>query len=545
MSDPGGTPLGMQPPPEPLLAADDIQGNIIPGFMKPYMALAVLSIDDVAAARKWIGLIADRITTLRQSMVSRVKVRRHRTLQPTRELLGTIPEDVRDAFVNIGFSYDALKKLVGSSSVEDFEDEAFRAGLPARAALLGDPVDPSAEGNPANWVVGKPGTSPDVMLVFQADYEKDLVALLEDVKQNATQNGMTLEYEERGYKLNPDGTSKEHFGIKDGISQPGVRGVVEGGPEKYITPRTIAAEAVPETYMYGLPGQYLVWPGEFVFGYPAQGADPLVPGNVNAPGPPWSHNGSYLVFRRLRQDVVSFWRFAKEQANILSTEPGFEGMDPIRLAASLFGRWPSGAPVVRTPDKDIPELGADRLANNHFGYASATAPLPLNEGGMTNHFPEAPADPIGLACPLAAHTRKVNTREVSNDQGGRRASFDRRLLRRGLSYGSPLDDQTGTDPENGNRGLLFISYQASITDQFEFLCHSWMNDNDAPRSPSGSDMIVGQNGRPGQGRIKTCTLLGTGGNAATLSTAKDFVIPTGGGYFFSPSVSALKDVLGT
>jgi hypothetical protein len=32
----------MAPPVEPTLAADDIQGNFIPGFMKPFMALVVM-----------------------------------------------------------------------------------------------------------------------------------------------------------------------------------------------------------------------------------------------------------------------------------------------------------------------------------------------------------------------------------------------------------------------------------------------------------------------------------------------------------------------
>jgi hypothetical protein len=34
------------------------------------------------------------------------------------------------------------------------------------------------------------------------------------------------------------------------------------------------------------------------------------------------------------------------------------------------------------------------------------------------------------------------------------------------------------------------------------------------------------------------------GQAATVTSTADVVIPTGGGYFFSPSISALRDVLG-
>jgi deferrochelatase/peroxidase EfeB len=249
---------------------------------------------------------------------------------------------------------------------------------------------------------------------------------------------MKVLYEERGEKL--DAIGAEHFGFQDGISQPGVRGRLSDGPTDYVTPRTIDPTAVPETWMYGLPGQYLVWPGEFVFGYPGQGADPLLP------------------FRRLRQDVAAFWAFAIEQAQALAQQPGFEGMTPTRLASNLIGRWQSGAPVSRTPDQDIPKLGADRLANNHFGFASDSTALPLS-GGSTNHYPEAGGDPIGLTCPMVAHIRKVNSRDAGNDQGGRRASFSRRLLRRGLPFGPPLPDPQGPDPADGNRGLLFVSYQ--------------------------------------------------------------------------------------
>jgi hypothetical protein len=38
-------------------------------------------------------------------------------------------------------------------------------------------------------------------------------------------------------------------------------------------------------------------------------------------------------------------------------------------------------------------------------------------------------------------------------------------------------------------------------------------------------------------------VFGRGAATATLTTMQDFVIPTGGGYFFSPSVSALNEVL--
>jgi Dyp-type peroxidase family len=545
------------PPTEPILDGDQIQGNAVPGFMKPHMAVAALAIDDVAKAKTWCGDVAPTVTTLAQANVSHEKVREHRGLGPERAeeaRLGTVPDDVDDAWTNLGVSCAGLTKLLGGGAfagdVGAFADDGFQNGLAARSALLGDPTDPTAEGNPANWVVGGPENAADVVVVVAADRAKRCSELLREVLAHATGSGLSLVYEQHGNKL--DRIGKEHFGFQDGVSQPGVRGRLSEASDSFVTPREIDPEDVPDAWLYGLPGQYLVWPGEFVFGYPKSGADPLTPGQVNLPGPSWSRNGSYLVYRRLRQDVAAFWRFVTAYAEGLATRPGFEGITPDWLAARIVGRWPSGAPVSRLPDHDERALGVDRLANNNFGYAAPAEAVPLKDGGTSNHWPEAAADPVGLTCPMAAHIRKVNARETPNDLGGRRASFSRRILRRGLPYGKRLEDPLGPDPENGNRGLLFVSYQASIADQFEFLCTSWMGSPTNPRSPSGFDMLIGQNGSPGGNRVRSSVVFGANGAQATLSTllppdalsAVDFVIPTGGGYFFSPSIDALKNVLG-
>ncbi|MFI0482945.1 Dyp-type peroxidase [Actinomadura sp. 9N215] len=533
------------PPQEPLLDADEIQGNVVPGFFKPHMAIAAFTIIDVVRARAWFAAVAPRVTTLRQAMKTREKVRRLRGYTATRRLetLGAIPEDVDDAWFNVAVSRPAMKRLLADGpyapDVEAFEDEGFAHGMATRSALLGDPTDPSSEGNPANWRVGGPGTEADVLLVFNADRYEACQELLAELRDDAEANGLHCFYEDEGRKLNSIG--EEHFGFQDGVSQPGVRGRYADDPKAVITPRKVDPDAIPDAWLFGLPGQYLVWPGEFVFGYPASGADPLMPGQINLPGPRWSRNGSYLVFRRLRQDVPAFHAFVRDEAERLSTQvAGFEHVTAEWLAARIVGRWPSGAPVSRLPDKDDRALGVDRLANNNFGFAAPGGPPP-SEGD--DQWPEAEADPVGLICPMAAHIRKVNARATPNDLGGRRASFSRRILRRGLPYGPPFAEN---DPgsQDADRGLLFLCYQSSISDQFEFLNAKWMGSPTAPRSPSGFDMLIGQNGEPKQGRRRTSTVFGAGAKTATLSTSVDWVVPTGGGYFFSPSISALRDVLG-
>ena len=532
-------------PPEPVLAGEEIQGNAVPGFMKPYMAVLALMIGDVRKAKRWLGDLIPSITTLTQTMESRVKVRMHRGLDAGRlTRLGPAP-DVDDAWVNLAVSRAGMAKLLAGGAHDGdlaaFTDEGFQGGLAARSALLGDPTEPSAEGNPANWRFGGPGREADLLLIFGADREEAGAALLARIAGLATAADLGVLYQESGHKL--DELGKEHFGFQDGISQPGVRGRLSADPDSYLTVRTVDPEDTPDAWLYGLPGQYLVWPGEFVFGYPGAGADPLIPGPVQLPGPAWSRNGSYLVFRRLRQDVAGFWGFADAFAQGLSARPGFEGVNAEWVASRVFGRWPSGAPLSRLPDHDDELLGADRLANNNFGYAAEGYEMPLVHGLTTKTWPQAAADPVGLVCPMSAHIRKVNARETPNDMGGRRASFNRRILRRALPFGARLADPQGADPLNGDRGLLFASYQTSIQDQFEFLCNGWANSSLRPRSPSGFDLLIGQNARPGAGRARTSTIFGQNAAAATLTAMSDFIVPTGGGYFFSPSISALREVL--
>ena len=79
-------------------------------------------------------------------------------------------------------------------------------------------------------------------------------------------------------------------------------------------------------------------------------------------------DGSFLVFRRLRQDVAEFQAFLAEESARIA------GIDPDRLAAMLVGGGRTKALAV---DPDQPEGApmADRLRVNHFGYGNDAAPI--------------------------------------------------------------------------------------------------------------------------------------------------------------------------
>jgi Dyp-type peroxidase family len=333
----------------------------------------------------------------------------------------------------------------------------------------------------------------------------------------------------------------EHFGFADGVSQPGIRGTWQGD---VITPRQLNWRnwSDPEHDLFGHPGQHLVWPGEFVLGYPGASPDPRLPGPVRTV-PAWMHNGSFLVCRRLQQHVEVFDREMARLASELRQQPGFARMTPARLKALLVGRWPSGAPLSRAPVQDSPALGRERLLNNDFRFDDA-APLrhlPTTVARRLRKLPPAPADPLGLVCPVGSHIRKLNLRDQASDVGGASATQSRRILRVGVPYDDTPIDEHG-NPGKPDRGLLFLSIQASIEDQFEFLQARWINSRVRPRGPGGNDMIVGQCAAMPD-RKRQCVIHGDGGAQALVETDKDFVTMTGGGYFFLPSLSTLRDLL--
>jgi len=527
---------------EPLLDWDDIQGNILGGFNKDHQTLIGLRFSsDLTSNKKFLSDLSKRITTLKE-VLSYKAVRARRMREE-----GSEPKDLKAVWTAAALSFDALRTL--TSEADSFTDLEFRNGLPKSSARLGDPTVQGGVNDFSQWVVGAPGSIPDVLMIVAGDDVSELRETTQLVTEASDSAGLKIIYEETGHDLshysdehNNFPSGHEHFGFKDGVSQPGIRGVLPNG--HFLTERTIQQPDPDHTGTeYAEIGKPLVCVGQFVLGH-AQQVDsaPRQPGpprplgsQPNAIAPSWAANGSFLVFRRLQQDVAGFYAFINDNVSAV----GRPDLNSQRLAAMLVGRWPSGAPVIRSPQQDDPSAAAKSVVNA-FAYGDDNGSLGL------------PNDSEGVICPVAAHIRKVNPRDGDTNLGFASATLTVRILRRGIPYGKPFDPKV-PEAKLVDRGLLFLSYQASIAKQFELLCTTWMNSGVLPQNPSshqeglGFDMLVGQQFF---GRVRSAYLRFAPAGAQDvqvtnqISKVKDWVIPTGGGYFFAPSISTMAKVLG-
>jgi Dyp-type peroxidase family len=509
------TPLRLQTAPVPVpgspaLDLDEIQGDVLIGLQKNFEQFIFFEIMDAKAFKFALRhRIAPRITTTRTVHQRELELQEHKK-HGDHSLLHLVG-------LNLGFTNNGILKLVPGA---DLKDPSFKLGAKSQAHLMGDPFDmANPQTPPTTWLQEFLSDSIHGVFLVTGETESSVNDEAHHVL-NILGSAISVVYEEMG-KLRPGlERGHEHFGWLDGVSQPGIKGLTDV-----------------------FPGQRLLDAGFFVFGYP----QPVVPPEPQPPPPDWVRNGSFMVFRRLRQLVPEFASFILDQAaHVQGTDPNGNvltvGMDPVLLGARLVGRWKSGAPLALTPSQDDTTLGKDPAQNNNFDFAD---------------------DQAQRRCPFGAHIRKTNPRE---DRTPEEIAVDpHRIIRAGIPYGPEVSEGAERD-----RGLMFVCYQTSIPNQFEFVQTKWVNNANfvfgktrpSPPNPPGENITVGFDpiisenttppaGQPptGQPQPRTGTdepipNYPTGNVRSTLNLpVQGFVVPTGGGYFFVPSISALKNEL--
>lgn len=447
------------------------------------------------------------------------------------------------ATTNMAFTYSGLKHLgVPQKSLQSFPSE-FVMGMKARRDILGDDGKSAPEHWDPIWQQEAPvdiwvSINGQSLEAVEERYQEICAVLstcsgtdgVEQVKGHA---GPNPDYQNASALYeNGRPTAKEHFGYTDGISDPYFKG--SGRNERAVVGGGKPTRAAPNTR----EGWEPLETGEFILGYRDESQEyPF------APIPRLlSFNGSFIVYRKLHENVGSFNRYIDEVGKDF---PGGKEM----LMAKFAGRWANGAPLALFPTQAEADEFAAKLANAQEQRQTATGEekvywneeyYKLRSQMVAFKYDE---DLSGARCPIGSHIRRTNPRgalefgkEAFQTPGA--LTDRRRLLRRGAPYGE-VKDPTRDD---GEHGIIFIAVGASIKRQFEFVQQQWINYSNDFKLGNDKDPLLGNHGEvEGQGTGRMTIEADPKGNRPPFFCANlpRFVETRGGDYFFLPSLTAL------
>jgi Dyp-type peroxidase family len=485
----------------------DLQGNILRGHGRDSSVHLFLQFKpgQVQQLKKWIGQFADKITSA-QKQAEEAKSYRDKKI-------------AGDPFVNFFLTRKGYEYL-GFKPFQIPGDESFRFGMKNDKIrnLLGDPVV-------EKW---DPGLQEEIhALLLIAD--DNVVSLLQTVNKITRDLYRLVQvvHREDGFILkNEQGEHIEHFGFIDGISQP-----------LFLT-RDIE-RAKSKTFHQ--KWEESKWDSRA----------PLSLVLVKDPnGDCEDSYGSYLVCRKLEQDVKAFIDTEEYLADLAKDKSGLQLNGDVELGAALMmGRFRDGTPLtMKGSELRRTELPDDTKAGefDDFNYDNDTQ---------------------GLKCPFHTHVRKTNPRgdtgrvDSSGDTHEEALEKERnhRIARRAVSYGvdyQSLPDgkkwgQKGFKAPVTDSGLFFLCFQADIANQFNFMQSAWANANNFVQVNVGVDPIIGQT-QPGDGQADKATGNRTQEYPIAWGSEKKQIIKDfnlwvhfkGGEYFFAPSISSLKKLKG-
>jgi len=518
----------------PVLDLHDIQGNIIKAYPRFGFCCSrnfFLRVSDGDAGRAFLSALIPTVTTAAPWVSGGAAV-----VDSKRPKITT----------NVAFTFEGLKRLgVPQASLQTFPEE-FAMGMTARRDILGDD-GPSA---PASWDPIWRGADPVHIFISinasnQAALEQryqEILALFPksglDLRSgHRTADGAGLPYQDCSAIFdNGEATSREHFGYTDGISNPYFKGagtdssnVIGGGKATGKDARTAAGWAPLET------GEFLLGHKDEAFEYPEAPIPNLL-----------GDNGTYLVYRKLHQNVGSFDAYL---ARVGAEFPG--GSEA--LAAKFAGRWRNGAPLTSFPTEQQAKEFSARWASAKLAIGQAKTQAEreaakhrfsaLNTEFVAFDYTD---DIEGTRCPVSAHARRSNPRsalEFGNKgafAGPSSLSDRRRILRRGLPYG----DSQAERKDDGEHGIIFMALCASIRRQFEFVQQQWLNYGNDFRLGNDKDPLLGNQELDEQGNADGRMVIESDPNSPRppffCARLPRFVETRGGDYFFVPSLTALR-----
>ncbi len=404
--------------------------------------------------------------------------------------------DSPDVCVNAAFTFSGLMALDLSSDILNSLPDDFRDGMLSRANINGDAgqSDPSLwddvwQGNQVHLWIGAYARGQSHLenwaqkfLAFVASDEQLTHLGGQDVGRIVSGRDTQVYIEDEATQPQ-DPVLLEHFGFRDGVSNPPISGLVE--------------KQINGTGRLDIDGTWHSYPpGEFLLGHiDTNGEIPLAP-KPDA----FAHNGSFLVLRKLEQDVDLFRDYLVGQGSRLAVSPD-------DLASRMVGRRRDGTPLM--PASDM------------FDFRFS-------------------GDPEGRMCPMGSHIRRTNPRDSFGAQFGSLLVDRHRILRRAITYGDFVPRGKKQAEVNGKdgQGLMFIVLNASISRQFEFVQQQWVNYGNEFDQGNDSDPIIGARGGADQMVIPEDDQEGR--ETVICDKLQQFVRCRGGDYFFLPGIAAFE-----
>ena len=521
----------------------DIQGNILTAYGKqgfPKGRFMLFHIERGDLARRFVtGLLPMVTTALRWP--SRQGI-------PTGKLEVSRPH----VTVNIAFTWYGLHALgLPTRTLRGMPDE-FIDGMAGRAAMLGDDFSGENWKNAWDevWINSglNNGTHPDtvhilIMLNAQMNPDGSTVAALE---QKATEIEI-LRLKTGGVRPlsghNPKGqvrqpfqalsailnrqadgpvtpSPKEHFGFTDGIGDPIFEGQYPNGYEQAYKEGNGALD--------GKGNWRPLATGEFLLGYPDEAQETA----GSAMPLSFSRNGTFMAYRKLHENVAAFRAFMDETALRFGAAFSIPNPDDARatLMAKMAGRWPDGVPVSLAPTvAEWKQFNIEHPESDAKSRSAALTKFAFRD------------DPAGMRCPLTAHVRRANTRDMMDPTGdaGSILNNRRRILRRGLPYG---ESPPGVS-DSSEHGLVMLIYCASLFRQFEFIQQQWINYGFPASAGNDTCPIIGNHSDGTRGPKAKFVIPAdpaSGHPPFIIDGIPQFVETRGGEYFFVPSMTALR-----